>query len=190
MPSSHAWVDESIYVGPPVGYYVLAAAVATLPCEEIRDDLRRLLLKNQRRLHWRDESARRQRRIADAVGSADVTAIVVVGAPLSPRRQERARRLCMERLLHELERLAVTQVWLEQRTSSLNARDMQMVIALRRSRTISAGLRVDFAQPVQEPMLWLPDAVAGIVRARRLDTSRATTTNLDRILTEITIELR
>jgi len=68
-----------------------------------------------------------------------MAAVVVVGTPVARKKQERARRICLERLLHELGRLGVECVWLEERTKSLNSKDHQMVIALRRSRTISSG---------------------------------------------------
>ncbi len=42
-----------------------------------------------------------------------------------------------------------------------------MVVSMRGSKAIPAGLRVDFDRPLAEPMLWLPDVVAGTVTARR-----------------------
>jgi hypothetical protein len=39
------------------------------------------------------------------------------------------------------------------------------VEALRGKRSVSAGIRVEFARPKDEPMLWVPDAVAGAVNA-------------------------
>jgi len=38
-----------------------------------------------------------------------------------------------------------------------------MVAALRGSRTVPSNIRIDFERPVAEPMLWIPDAVAGAV---------------------------
>jgi hypothetical protein len=184
-----AWVDESINDDPETGFYVLAAALTTEPCDSIRAELRRLLLRRQRRLHWRDERDDRREQIAEVIAAADIAGVVVVGAKLAPRKQERARRLCMERLLHELDDRDVTQVWLEKRTETLNAKDRQMVFALRGSRTIRNRLRVDHADPNVEAMLWIPDAIAGAVRARRVGLP-SVEVRLETILTEITIELR
>lgn len=71
----------------------------------------------------------------------------------------------MIHLLHILAGLGVAQVWAEQRTPSLNRRDLQLINALRSQQAIPADLRVDFAQPLQEPMLWIPDVVAGALGA-------------------------
>ncbi|MCF4120280.1 hypothetical protein L1785_04735 [Antribacter sp. KLBMP9083] len=168
--SLHAWVDESMQMPTQerVGMYVLAAAIADPEeCEPVRDSLRELLKKKGARFHWRDESAQRHLKIASAIGAYDKVHLVVVGVPIDPRRQERARRLCMERLLHELEKLGVTRVWLESRTESLNRSDIRLVDAVRNKGRISPSTHVDFANPTVEPMLWVPDAVAGITAHAR-----------------------
>lgn len=41
--------------------------------------------------------------------------------------------------------------------------DARLVKALRGKRSISPSIRVEFARPKDEPMLWIPDAVAGAV---------------------------
>ncbi|MFI2489673.1 hypothetical protein ACH47X_22360 [Promicromonospora kroppenstedtii] len=167
----HAWVDESMQMPGQEreGLYLLAAAVASpATCDPVRENLRELLLKGAERLHWRDESAPRRAKIASAIANHDLVHVVVVGAPIDARKQERARRQCMERLVFELGVLGVSQVWLETRTSSLNERDRRMFAALHAKNAMPARLRIDFALPTDEPMLWVADAVAGAVgQARR-----------------------
>jgi hypothetical protein len=46
-------------------------------------------------------------------------------------------------------------------------RDLRLVKALRGKRSISSSIRVEFARPKDEPMLWIPDAVAGAVNGAR-----------------------
>lgn len=65
----------------------------------------------------------------------------------------------------ELDRRGVQQVWIESRKASQDSRDLKMVDAVRIKSLISAALRLDFAQPTTEPMLWIPDAVAGALGA-------------------------
>jgi hypothetical protein len=148
----------------PSGLYLLATTVADPgECDPIRDTLRGLLVGRTPRLHWRDQTPRRRRFIAGVLADLAVTHTVVVGMPLDQARQERARRQCMERLFHELHALAVVRVWIEARTASLNNRDQTMIAALRSRQVLPDSLTFDFARPVQEPMLWLPDAIAGAV---------------------------
>ncbi|MFF1830269.1 hypothetical protein [Paenarthrobacter sp. NPDC058040] len=128
----------------------------------MRDDLRAILTGGPK-LHWRDMDNRTKKLSIDLLGSLDAAHIVVVAAPLEPRRQERARAKCMERLFSELGTLGVSSVFLESRTPSLNARDMRLVDKLRGRRVMPQTLRVEIRLPSEEPMLWIPDQVLGAI---------------------------
>lgn len=82
-------------------------------------------------------------------------------------KQERARRKCLEALLPNLEARGVTRVVMEERTPSLVESDRRMLTAVRGKRLITTALRVGTARPKEEPMLWLPDSVAGAFGAAR-----------------------
>jgi hypothetical protein len=144
------------------GMYLLGAVVADPSvCGPTRDELRAVLPKGARKLHWTDMEDREKKQVTGLVTRFDVAHIVVIGTPLDLKKQEQARAKCMKRLLWELGQLEVSQVFLEQRTSSLNKRDMKLVENLRGSRSMPKTLRVDIAQPSTEPMLWIPDQVLG-----------------------------
>ncbi|TQN40937.1 hypothetical protein FHU33_0289 [Blastococcus colisei] len=148
-------------------YLLVAVVVDTVRIDEIRQVLRSLLYRRQDRLHWRDEEAPRRTKIAEAIGALDLAATVVIGTPLAKSKQERARRKCLETLLPNLETMGVTRVVMEERTRSLVESDRKMITAVRGKRLITAGLRVETARPKEEPMLWLPDSVAGAFGAAR-----------------------
>lgn len=146
------------------GFYLLAATLADpAECDAIRDALRELLIGRNSRLHWRYELPAHRRRVIDAVSRLRVNHVVVVGVPFNPRKQERARRLCMEVLAAELVARGATRVWIESRKQVQDQRDARMFDALRDKKVIGPGLRLGFAKPSGEPMLWLPDAIAGVV---------------------------
>ena len=168
-PKWVAYVDESMRLTPDnQGTYLLAAVVIDVGrVEEVRAVLRSLLYRRQERLHWRDEEAPRRTKIAEAIGAMDLAATVVIGTPLAKSKQERARRKCLEALLPALKEMGVTRVVMEERTPSLVKTDRQMVAAIRGKRLIGAQLRGDTARPKAEPLLWLPDAVAGAFGAAR-----------------------
>lgn len=185
----HAWVDESIHVGNRL--YLLAAAVA--PCDEkqlddCRDRLRSLVRHARRRLHWNSEEERDLVAIAAAIATMPLTNIVVTATRLDPKRQERARRKCLEQLLHRLAADQVEHVWLESRDAIGNKRDLTMVATLRSAHALPASIRVDHARPLDEPMLWLPDSVAGAVAASH-DGQPHYRAPLEHMLEEITFEL-
>jgi hypothetical protein len=144
--------------------YLLGAVVADpATCSPARDELMSVKPKSARKLHWTDMEEREKKRVTDLIAEFDMAHMVVIGTPLDHRKQEHARAKCMERLLWELGELQVTQVFLEQRTQSLNKRDMKLVESLRGRRFIPSSLRVNVEQPSTEPMLWIPDQVLGAV---------------------------
>lgn len=161
----HAWVDESMRPSTKGDrMYLLGAAVADpYFCDASREELRKLLPKGAKKLHWTDMERKQKTKVTDLVAGFDMAHLVVVGTPLDHRKQEHARAKCMERLLWELDQLGVTHVFLEQRTESLNKRDLQLVLKLRGKRSISSDIRVDVAPPSTDPMLWIPDQVLGAV---------------------------
>ncbi|OMQ16277.1 hypothetical protein A7K94_0203590 [Modestobacter sp. VKM Ac-2676] len=96
-----------------------------------------------------------------------MAATVAIGMPLAKSKQERARKKCAEALLPHLEAMGVTRVIMEARTPSLVDADMRMVASIRGKRLITTALRVDTAMAQEEPLLWVPDAIAGAYGAAR-----------------------
>jgi hypothetical protein len=188
-----AWVDESVIAGGgrhAAGAYTLAAAVTeTAAAEDIRADLRRLTLRKAGRLHWVDESAKRRDDLAAAVVAIDLAAIVTVGSPVQRSKQERARRCCLERLFYELGSMGVSRVCLESRAAAADRRDLRLLDYARDKRLVPADFRVNFARPKDEPMLWLPDIVAGAVTAANLGEPRWLVA-MSEILTEHRVVVR
>jgi len=165
----HSWVDESMHVDGDNGLYILAAVVCDANgCDPIRDAIRELLDEGQPKLHWGTESPERREKIIGVVAEVDMAAVVVIGAPLAKKKQERARAVCMETLVVHLATIGVTHVLLEERTPSLNDRDMKLIEAIRGKKLIPTEMRIDVGRPSAEPMLWMPDIVAGAAGADRV----------------------
>jgi hypothetical protein len=163
-----AWIDESVIVGreDTPGTYTMAAAIADpTGCDDIRDRLRSLTLRRSGRLHWAHESPKKRDAIASLIAGMDLAAVVVVGTPMHGSKQERVRRCCLERILYELAGIGVTDVLMESRSPAPDRRDVRLVDSARNKGILPAGLLVNFARPTEDPMLWIPDAVAGAVTA-------------------------
>ena len=124
------------------------------------------------------------------IGQLGLTVVVVVGTPLDKSRQERARRICMETLYPDLCARGITRIWQEARTPSLNVYDRKMIDALRGKKVLPSTVRVEFAQPREEPMLWVPDAVAGAVGCARVGESREWLARMEHSVVEIDVLLR
>ncbi len=148
--------------------YFLAAAVIPEPaCDLIRDTLRPLLLGREPRLHWTREADPRKELITKTISQAQVESVVLVGAMLHRNRQERARSQVLKHLLWELDRMNVSHVVLESRGPTPDRRDLTVIGGLRNSQHVSRRLAVSHGQPIQEPLLWIPDAVAGAAGDQR-----------------------
>lgn len=184
----HAWVDESINVGARV--YVLAAAIATVDdqLDRHRDAMLAQRLGRQPRVHWRDESKKRKSGLVRTVAALGLRNIVAVATQMDPGNQERARRKCIEQLLFRLSEEGVRQVWVESRDARLNARDVKLVDVLRIRSAIPRTLHFAHARPMVEPMLWIPDVIAGAVSAARAGEGEHRVV-LDRVIEEIDIPL-
>lgn len=164
VPTLHAWVDESLIQRPGARAYLLAGVLADISrVDELRSTLRSLRTGNEAKLHWRAEDHRRRTKLACAVAELHVASIVVVGTPMD--RPERARRKCMEALLPRLQSAGAQRVWREARTPTQDRLDREHVAAMVGRGFIPSTFRVQSQQPNQEPMLWLPDVVAGAVNA-------------------------
>ncbi|GAT66021.1 hypothetical protein PS9374_01665 [Planomonospora sphaerica] len=159
-PPHFAYVDESMRVSS--GLYLMAAVLVPPTCAEgYRAVLRGLLLRNQRRLHWRDEKDKRRVQLVEAIGALRPCGIVVIGTGLDRGRQERARRKCMERLLWELSNRDIGEVVFESRGPQLDASDRKMIDIMRIRSMLPDRIRAAWRNPIADPLVWMPDIVAG-----------------------------
>lgn len=163
-----AYVDESLSNQQrDPGTYILAAGIAAPEDhDEIREQLRQLRLRGQHKLHWRDESSKRQQLIITTIDRLPLTHLIVVRDDDNSR-AERRRRLCMERLLFELDQLKIATATFESRGPADDKRDRDMVGRLRASKTITSALRIEHEKGPVEPMLWIPDALCGATSSHR-----------------------
>lgn len=172
MPSSvplQAFADESFLEAPDGGYYILAAT-AVAPETRAAAQAAMLALNGTRatsKLHWTDLDRRQRQHAAETVAKLAHTHIVIIGSPVPARRQERARAKCLERLVIEAHALGVGAVVIESRTQVLNARDLRTVVGARYQLPKGQEFTISHVAGVSEPLLWIPDIVAGAVRLHR-----------------------
>lgn len=175
MSTSTAWSDESFQEHDAAGFYILAAAV--IPDEDAQQHAREEMLRLQARhvstkLHWTKADAAQRGELARAVAALDGLHVVAVGAPVRPRKQERARAQCLNLLVCELHGFGVGHLYMEARDQVLNLRDVTTVQQARYALPKDATFRLDHLYGAAEPLLWIADIVAGAVRAEKLGDGR------------------
>ena len=167
-----AYVDESLRLDG-AGRYVLATVlVPDARADEVRAVLRSTLRRGQRRYHWHDEGPASRLAVTQAVAALGLDAVAVTTTPVDGPRQERARRHCLRVLLWEVEQRGIEHVVLESRHRPLDQADVQMIAHARRTGWISRDLRYVFDRPGDEPLLWLPDIVSGVLMRALADRER------------------
>ena len=162
-----AYVDESVHVvGAPKMYILASVVVRHAQTDEVRAVVRDSLGNRRDRFHWANEKQPVREAMAQTVGGLELFSVVAVCTPIDNKRQERARRLCLTQLLWELDRCGVQDILLESRGQQ-DRNDREYLRAQQRAGTVTSALRYGFGDPKQEPLLWLPDLVAGAVADNR-----------------------
>lgn len=182
-----AAADES-YVQRGRGVYAVAAVV--LPpsrARQVRKVAKELRLPGQQRLHRRDERQERQRSITERIGQLDLKAYAVVNAPVSRRKQERARQKCLHHLIVALFDEGVRELLLESRASRNDRHDRQTIVAAQHKGVISERLVYRFPRAADEPLLWLADFVVGAVAADHASGDQEESSTLRAILTVLPV---
>jgi hypothetical protein len=99
--------------------------------------------------------------VIETIAQLSPQVVICAVRPVASRHQERARARCLTRLLWELIELRVTELVFESRDGPLNNRDAATIANARRAGQAPKGMKFDFGDPYEEPLLWLPDAIAG-----------------------------
>lgn len=159
-----AYVDESGREGPEGIYYLVTAGVV-VGAEP--DDARRTLLKlrpPRGRFHWYRQRDQGRMAMLDAMATLGTAAFVTWAYPIGAKRQEQARERCMTELLANLDREGIDQVVIERREErGLNRADRRTIHGAQQAGLVSEALTYRFQAPREEPLLWVPDAIAGAV---------------------------
>jgi hypothetical protein len=133
---------------------------------ELRRRVTTMLRPRQRRIHFYDESLASKRRLLDGFAGLPIRAIVVVARIDHDSNSERARAVCLTRLVELLQDRGVSRVVIESRDD--DRIDVRTVIAARRPTPL---LVFEHRPPDGEPLLWIADGVAwaGGLSSRELE---------------------
>ena len=152
------------------GLYVVAAVVVVAEdIDAARRAARSVLVGRQPRFHWRNESEARRFKMLECMRAQDIEGRVYVRESITPRRQARARALCMNALLWDLRQATVAELVFESRQAHGDGADRRTIIAAQRAGRASPELVYRFDRAIDEPLLWMADALAGAASAQVAD---------------------
>jgi hypothetical protein len=148
----HVYVDESARHS-----YLLGAAVVFGSLLQRRRSLRALCRPGQRRIHFSQESDQRRKAILSAIETLDV-GVRIYRCDSTSRDP---RTACLRGLLGDLIPAGARRLVIESRDGQDHGDDEIIRAALREHGT--GRLVFGHATPYEEPLLWVPDAVAWAV---------------------------
>jgi hypothetical protein len=148
MPT-HVFVDES----KARGLLVAAAACLAGDVAAHRRAMAGLVLSGNR-VHFTKESPPRRRKILATIAGFDLT----VRLYQAPKSNAASRRACLNAVVRDAatsaERLVI------ERDESTLPFDRQVLYQATRQHGCAESLRYDLLAPHEDPLLWIPDAVA------------------------------
>jgi hypothetical protein len=128
----------------------------------LRRNLRKLLLPNERRLHIRKSDRPQRLRILGTIAGWDFDARVYECHHRESVGTEAARQLGVERLVRDVQDTGVDTTMFIERREGADDRDRSTIIRARQRRP---SLDFQHLRPTDDPLLWLPDAIAWAVGA-------------------------
>lgn len=156
-----AVIDETAPEDKRGIYYVVTAALL-LDADQVRSSLRDVLPSGRRRpFHWANEGPQARDRMMSVIIDTGVVAHVCVHHPTGRRRQEEARRSAIGELLPMIVADGAEELIIESRSAREDQRDRQSVIEALRGVESTISYRWDRKT---EPLLWVADAVCGVVK--------------------------
>lgn len=157
-----AYIDESFRGDDGNGCYLFAAVILAAQHEEdARDALRKALPGRLSRLHWRVDQRGLRAKGIKVLSSLPLQGLVLYRLEVERKSAERARQHAMWNLIAELGRRDVHDAVFEAREPGQNKKDQKTLHAISRAGVAGPGFRYTFTRPHDEPLLWLPDYLAG-----------------------------
>jgi hypothetical protein len=156
-------IDESAPESPRGVHYIIGAAVLLEPGrrDEVRQRISMLTGERRRPFHWKDEGVEKRATMLALLGELDVGIFATIHHPVPATRQVAARHRSLTELLVVLDREGVDKLLIESRGLQ-DLQDQQTVLDARRHGLIDRDIRYRFGDK-HDPLLWLPDAVAGLL---------------------------
>lgn len=156
-----AVVDEASPAGRHGIYYVVTAAMLLDP-GQVTQALGEVIPPGRKRpFHWAVEGPHARGRMMQLIEDLGVVAHVCVHYPTGRRGQEAARRSALQELVPAVVAEGAEELIIESRSAREDLRDRQSMIEALHGST--SALRYRWATK-EEPLLWIADAVCGVVK--------------------------
>ena len=155
-----AYGDESVRMAGNPPFYMLGVCMLEDTDSIDFEKLAKMMPPESKKLHWRDMSQGLQRKSLELIAEINRVDMVVIASPLNGKKQERARRKCLEALLPKLEERGIEDFVLESRGATSDKLDISYVKYAKGSKLVKS-ISISHATGFEEPKLWIPDQIIG-----------------------------
>ena len=155
--------------------YLLCAVLVRTDVGRVRRAVRAMCQPGQRRVHFAKEGPARRRAVLSALAELGVQARIY----RSPSGVKRSRELCLDALVGDIATAGAERLVIESRATMDHLDDRVIKAALRRIGT--GELTLGHASAHEEPLQWVPDAIAWAV-GRGGDWHRRAEPLLDKVI--------
>jgi hypothetical protein len=139
-----------------MAYFLVAGVIPAAELSTTRSLLLGLRLSGSRRIHFQAESDSRRREILSRLVAAELRTCVYTGRG----KPEKVRQACLAELAADAVKLACASLAPESRGRNLDALDRRAIAQALRQTGTDTAFEYRHRAPHEEPLLWLPDAVA------------------------------
>lgn len=146
------YIDES----KSKGYTIVTAAVITADISTMRKEIAKLRKNGQSRVHFVNESPARRREILSILVSLGLTARIYHAERMH---DPEARERCLAAVVADAAQHGVSKIVLE-RDASIEQFDRRILYREIESNSIRGSIQYGHDTAKNEPLLWVPDAIA------------------------------
>ena len=168
-------IDESTPIGPLGVHYVISSAVIIEDREGARTRLEKIVEGRVKPFHWSTEGTEKRAAMLECCGALPLSIFTVIHGPVGAKRQNVARATSLKAILRLMNENGVEEILIESRGPQ-DVDDRRTIIAAQHEGIVG-NLSYAF-ETKAEPLLWLPDAVAGIYSEAELSKTDAAETLL------------
>jgi hypothetical protein len=162
-----ALVDEAMVNRGQTAYVLAAVLLSDDRRAAVRSGAQRIIPR-RRRFHFHQEEDREKRAMMQLIASEALEAHARIVSPCLAREREALRQRLLVELATAMPKQPAVELTIESRSAHNDRLDRITLIQARRNGLIPEEMAYDHRQPVQEPLLWLADGLAGAVRAGAL----------------------
>jgi hypothetical protein len=159
-----ALMDESSPEASGGIFYIVTAVVTVTDEADTKAALEKVLVSPGRRrpFHWVDEGPTARDGMIRCLVEVGATAHVAVHYPTARSGIEAARARCISDIVPRVLREGATELLIESRNATMDAGDRAVILDILAELNLSGQVPYGHGTK-QEPLLWLADAVCGVV---------------------------